>query len=102
MEALCAAVPIELGASPANKATIKLAWESIAAARIGRDRMRRVMLQRLLEEREGLIFQPGEQVEDFALRLTNLMEQMARNGDTNLTEEHAVEKFLRCMPKRYA
>ena len=30
------------------------------------------------------------------------MEQMARNGDTDLTEERAVEKFLRCMPKRYA
>jgi len=30
------------------------------------------------------------------------MEQMARNSDTNLTEERAVEKFLRCMPKRYA
>jgi hypothetical protein len=36
------------------------------------------------------------------VRLTNLMEQMARNGDTDSTEEHAVEKFLRCMPKRYA
>jgi hypothetical protein len=30
------------------------------------------------------------------------MEQMVRNGDTDLTEERAVEKFLRCMPKRYA
>ena len=30
------------------------------------------------------------------------MEQMARNGDTDLTEERAVEKFLRCMPKKYA
>ena len=30
------------------------------------------------------------------------MEQMARNGDTNLTEERVVEKFLRCMSKRYA
>ena len=27
------------------------------------------------------------------------MEQMARNSDTDLTEERAVEKFLRCMPK---
>jgi hypothetical protein len=27
---------------------------------------------------------------------------MVRNGDTDLTEEHAVEKFLRCMPKKYA
>ena len=30
------------------------------------------------------------------------MEQMARNGDTDLTEERAVEKFLRCMPRKYA
>ena len=36
------------------------------------------------------------------MRLTNLIEQMARNGDTDPTEERAVEKFLRCMPKKYA
>ena len=35
------------------------------------------------------------------MRLTNLIEQMARNGDTDLTEERAVEKFLHCMPKKY-
>ena len=35
------------------------------------------------------------------MRLTNLMEQMVRNGDTDLDEERVVEKFLRCMPKRY-
>jgi len=47
LEVLCAAVPIELGASLANKATTKLAWESIVAARIGGDRIRRATLQRL-------------------------------------------------------
>ena len=41
LEALCATVPTELGASLANKATAKLAWESIAAACIGGDRVRR-------------------------------------------------------------
>jgi hypothetical protein len=30
------------------------------------------------------------------------MEQMACNGDTDLTEERVVERFLQCMPKRYA
>jgi hypothetical protein len=29
------------------------------------------------------------------------MEQMARNGDTDLMEERAMEKSLRCMSKRY-
>jgi hypothetical protein len=47
LEALCAAVPIELGASLANKATAKLAWESIAAARVDRDRVHQGTLQRL-------------------------------------------------------
>ena len=102
LEALCAAVPTELGTSLANKATTKLAWESIAAAHIGGDCVRRATLQRLRGEWEGLAFQPDEQVEDFALRLTNLMEQMVRNGDTDLTEERAVKKFLSCMSKKYA
>jgi len=52
-------------------------------------------------EWEGLTFRPDEQIEDFAVRLTNLMEQMVRNGDTDLDEARAVEKFIRCMPKRY-
>jgi hypothetical protein len=30
------------------------------------------------------------------------MQQMARNGDTDLMEAHAVEKLLRCMLKKYA
>jgi len=65
------------------------------------NRVRRAALQRLRGEWEGLTFRPDEQVEDFAVRLTNLMEQMVRNGDTDLDEGRAVEKFLRCMPKRY-
>ena len=30
------------------------------------------------------------------------MQQMARNGDTDLTEARAVEKLLRCMLKKYS
>ena len=40
LEALCASIPTKLGASIANKAMTKLAWESIAAARVGRDCVR--------------------------------------------------------------
>ena len=56
LEALCVAVPTELGASLANKATVKLAWESIAAACVGGDLVRWAMLQRLRGEWEGLAF----------------------------------------------
>jgi len=101
LEALCAAVPAEIGATIPNKPTAKLAWEAMEARRVGSDRVRRATLQRLCGEWEGLTFRPDEQVEDFAVRLTNLMEQMVCNGDTDLDEGRSVEKFLRCMPKMY-
>ena len=56
LEALCTAVPTELGASLANKAMTKLAWESITLARIDGDCVRRATLQRLRGEWEGLAF----------------------------------------------
>jgi hypothetical protein len=84
LEAICAAVPPEIGATIANKPTAKLAWEAIEARLVGSYRVRRATLQRLGGEWEGLTICPDEQVEDFAVRLTNLMEQMVRNGDTDL------------------
>ncbi|XP_066351202.1 uncharacterized protein [Miscanthus floridulus] len=100
LEALCAAVPLEIGAFLANKATAKEAWDSIATAHLGDYRIRRAMLQWLRQEWEGLTFNSGEQVEDFAFRLSSLKEQMAYNGDTDITDARAVEKLLRCIPKK--
>lgn len=99
LEALCAATPPELGASLADKATAKLGWESVATARISGNRIRHATLQRLRQDWEALAFLPGEQIEDFALQLSNLMQQMARDRNEDLTEARAVEKLLHCMPK---
>jgi hypothetical protein len=60
-----------------------------------------VTLQRLRQDWEALAFLPGKQIEDFALRLSNLMQQMARNGDADLMEACAEEKLLCCMSKKY-
>jgi hypothetical protein len=102
LEVLCVAVPLDIAATIADKPTAKMEWDAIALWRIGGERVHRAMLQWLRGEWEGLTFQPGEQVEDFAVWLTNLMGEMVRNGDTDLMEECAVEKFLRSMPKKYA
>ena len=83
-----------MGAPLADKASAKEAWDSIATTRIDVDRVRRVMLQRLRKDWENLAFRPSEQIEDFALRLFALKQQMAHHGDTDLTEERAVEKLL--------
>jgi len=88
--------------SLADKLSAKEAWDSIAAARIDVDRVRRATLQRLRKKWENLSFCPGEQIEDFALCLATLRQQMILHGERNLDEERAVEKLLRATPKKYA
>jgi hypothetical protein len=102
LEAIIAGVPSEMGAPLIDKASAKEAWDSIAAARISVDRVRRATLQRLRKEWENLAFRPGEQIEDFALRLSALKQQMALHSDKDLDEERTVEKLLRAVPKKYA
>ena len=84
-----------------EKATAKEAWASLATARIRGERARRTALQRLRREWELLSFCPGEQAEDFTLRLIALKQQLALHGDTDINEERAVEKLLRAAPAKY-
>jgi len=96
-----AAVPPELGVVLATKPTAKDAWEAIAAARIGSEHARRSSLLKMRQEWDRLAFQPGEDVDDFALRLSNLVQRMKQFGDEDITEERAVEKLLRAVPSKY-
>jgi hypothetical protein len=72
LDALIAAVPPEMQFSLSKKRTAKEAWDAIAAACIGSDRARKTTLQALRKEWEKLAFKPGEDVDDFALRLNTL------------------------------
>ena len=102
LEAIITGVPQEMQVSLADKHTAKDAWDSIAVAHIGVDRVRRATLQRLRKEWENLSFRPGEHIEDFALRLATLKQQMILHGERNMDEERAVEKLLRATPRKYA
>ena len=86
--------------SLSQKETAKEAWDAIAVARIGSDRARKSTLQALRKEWENLAFKPGEDVDDFALRLNTLLQKMVTFGD-DTDEERAVEKLFRCVPERY-
>ena len=101
LDALIAAVPPEMQFSLTNKRTAKEAWDAIAAARIGSDRARKSTLQALRKEWENLAFKPGEDVDDFALRLNTLLQKMVQFGDDTYGEERAVEKLFRCVPEKY-
>ena len=74
LDALIAAVPPEMQFSLSQKETAKEAWDAITAARIGSDRARKSTLQALRKEWENLAFKPGEDVDDFALRLNTVAE----------------------------
>jgi len=101
LDALIAAVPPEMQFSFTSKRTAKEAWDAIAAARIGSDRARKSTLQALRKEWENLAFKPGEDVDDFALRLNTLLQKMVQFGDDTYGEERAVEKLFRCVPEKY-
>jgi hypothetical protein len=101
LDALIAAVPSKMQFSLSKKRTAKEAWDVIAAAHIGSDRARKTTLQALHKEWENLTFKPGEDVDDFALRLNTLQQKMVQFGDDTYTEERAVEKLFRCILEKY-
>jgi hypothetical protein len=68
---------------------------------IGSDEARKSTLQALRKEWESLSFKPGEDVDDFALRLNTLLQKMVQFGDDTYNEERAVEKLFRCIPEKY-
>jgi hypothetical protein len=100
LDALIAAVPPEMQFSLSKKRTAKEAWDAIAAARIGSDRARKTTLQALRKEWENLAFKPGEDVDDFALRLNTLQQKMVQFGDDTYGEERVIEKLFRCIPEK--
>ena len=67
---------------------------------LGGDRMRKAKAQQLRREYEAIAFCDGEAIEDFALRLTSLVSQLAQVG-IDIGEDEAVAKYLRVVPPRF-
>ena len=100
LEAICSSVPQEMVPTLATKASAKEAWEAIRTMRIGDDRVRKSTAQSLCVEYEQISFRDGESVEDFALRLSNLVQRLAILGDPE-PEPKVVAKYLRVAGLRY-
>lgn len=100
LEAICSGVPAEMHPTLANKESAKAAWEAIRTMRIGDDRVRKSTAQALRAEYEQISFRDGESVEDFALRLSNLVQRLAILGDPE-PEEKVVRKYLRVARPRF-
>ncbi|WVZ97328.1 hypothetical protein U9M48_042876 [Paspalum notatum var. saurae] len=100
LDAICSAVPPEMISTLAVKESVEDAWESIRVMRIGDDRVRKTSAQRVRRQYEELAFRDGEGIEDFALRLTGIVSQLATLGDPEAPAK-VVEKYLRIARGRY-
>jgi cell fate (sporulation/competence/biofilm development) regulator YlbF (YheA/YmcA/DUF963 family) len=79
---------------------VKEAWEAVKMMQISADRVKEVNAQRLLQEFENIKFKDGETVEDFGMRLTNLVGNLRVLGE-QVEDARVVKKFLRVMPSRF-
>ena len=100
LDALCSAVPPEMIPTIAKKETAKEAWDTIATLRVGDDRVKKSTAQQLRRKFDLAVFEDGETVEDFALRLNNMAAQLA-TMDEEVEEAKVVAKILRSLPPRF-
>jgi hypothetical protein len=101
LDAITNAVPQEMWASVAVKETSHEAWEAIKNLRVGSSAVRNAKAQRLRREFESITFRDGEAVDDFCLRMSNLVAALA-SVEEEIHELVQVAKLLRVVPKRLA
>jgi hypothetical protein len=98
LDAITSAVPQEMLASLAVKATAAEAWEAVRSLRTSSEAIRNVRAQRLRTEFESIRFKEGESVDDFTMRLGSLVAALGTLGDV-IKEQQVVQKLLRVVPK---
>lgn len=101
MGALLRSVPREMWQTLGAKKSVKEAWELVKTMRMGSDRVKDVNAQRLLKEFENIGFKEGETIDDFGMRITNLVANLKALGET-IEDTRVVKKFLRVAPARFS
>lgn len=100
LDAICSAVPSEMVPTLATKPSAHEAWEAIKTMCIGDEPMRKTTTQNPRAEYEQIAFRDGESTEDFALRLSNVVQRMATLGDLEPAAK-VVAKYLHIARPRY-
>jgi hypothetical protein len=100
LEAISRAVPEDVTGTMANKATTKLAWEAIRKMHLGIERVRKAKANMLRREFNSLKFRDGENVDDFGIRITSIINKLAVLGYP-YTEEETGHHILQVLPESY-
>ncbi|CAL4903867.1 unnamed protein product [Urochloa decumbens] len=83
-----------------GKKTAKSAWEALKTMHIGAKRLRDAKMQTLRLEFEGLRMKEAESVDEFAVRLTTVVNKIQTLGE-DIEESYVVRKFLRAVPSKF-
>jgi hypothetical protein len=81
LDAITSAVPQEMMASLAVKATAAEVWEAVRYLWIGSEAVRNVRVQRLRMEFESIRFKEGETINDFTMHLDSLVSELGTLGE---------------------
>jgi hypothetical protein len=100
LEAICKAVPTEMVETMANKSSARAAWEHIKTANLGVERVRAAKATTLRKEFDSLSFKDGETVDEFSMRIDDLVQQLRTLGD-EIEEPTVVRRFLQAVPRHY-
>ena len=83
-----------------RKKTVKEAWEAVKTMRLGSECVKDVNAQKLSQEFENLQFKEGETIDDFGMRITNLVANLKTLGET-IADEKVIKKFLVVVPPSF-
>ena len=100
LAALLRSTPSEMHCMLVGKGSAKAAWEAIRLHYQGNDRVRDSRVRRLRTEFETIAFKANEQIDEFAMRISNIASALRSLGDT-VDEEKVVRKFLSVVPTRF-
>jgi uncharacterized membrane protein YgcG len=81
----------------AVKEMVKDAWEAIRNIQVGANKVKEVNVERLHQEFDGISFKSGECVEEFAMHISSLANQLRSLGD-EILDKKVVKKMLQSVP----
>lgn len=84
----------------AKKETTKTAWETLKMMHLGTDRVKEVRVQTLKSKFKGMRMKETESIDNFAMRLTTIANQIQALGD-KMEESYVVRKFVRTVPGKF-
>ena len=99
MEYLLRSVPPEMISTLVVKATSQEVWKVLEKMRLEVTRVRDTRATALKKQLEAIKFADGEDLDDFAMRLSSLMSQLGVLG-VKVSEPDTVRKFLSVVPKK--